>query len=98
MLIRFVVNTNTLVRVLDYEYSVPESVTSLLAVTVIELSLKSLFTAKIYVGNLGIFTKMDKRREELTKLKSYTEKIDNELTMILQNLQWDRNHLLQVRS
>ncbi|XP_047020835.1 uncharacterized protein DDB_G0283697-like [Helicoverpa zea] len=35
------------------------------------------------------------RRNELLKLKSYTEEIDNELTLILQTLQWDRNHLLQ---
>ncbi|XP_021188495.3 U11/U12 small nuclear ribonucleoprotein 48 kDa protein [Helicoverpa armigera] len=35
------------------------------------------------------------RRDELLKLKSYTEEIDNELTLILQTLQWDRNHLLQ---
>ncbi|KAH9643401.1 hypothetical protein HF086_016690 [Spodoptera exigua] len=38
---------------------------------------------------------MDKRQEELTKLKSYTEIIDNDLTMILQSLQWDRKQLLQ---
>ncbi|XP_022820164.1 zinc finger CCCH domain-containing protein 13-like [Spodoptera litura] len=38
---------------------------------------------------------MDKRREDLTKLKSYTQKVDNDLTMILQSLQWDRKNLLQ---
>lgn len=39
---------------------------------------------------------MDKRQEELTKLKSYIEGIDNELTVILETLQWDRKELLQV--
>ncbi|CAH1646359.1 unnamed protein product [Spodoptera littoralis] len=38
---------------------------------------------------------MDKRRDDLTELKSYTEKVDNDLTMILQSLQWDRKNLLQ---
>lgn len=39
---------------------------------------------------------MDKRQEELTKLQSYTNKVDNDLTMILQSLQWDRKTLIQV--
>lgn len=38
---------------------------------------------------------MDKRQEELTKLQSYTNKVDNDLTMILQSLQWDRKTLIQ---
>lgn len=39
---------------------------------------------------------MDKRKEELLKLRSFTEDIDKDLTMILQSLQWDRKHILQV--
>ncbi|XP_075992958.1 uncharacterized protein LOC142987892 isoform X2 [Anticarsia gemmatalis] len=38
---------------------------------------------------------MEKRMEELSKLRSYTDEIDKELTMILQSLQWDRKHILQ---
>ncbi|CAB3252122.1 unnamed protein product [Arctia plantaginis] len=38
---------------------------------------------------------MDVRIEELNKLRSYTEEIDKDLTMILQSVQWDRKQILQ---
>ncbi|CAH0604470.1 unnamed protein product [Chrysodeixis includens] len=38
---------------------------------------------------------MDGRKEYLTKLQLYTEEVDEEITMILNSLQWDKNHLLQ---
>lgn len=40
---------------------------------------------------------MDLRIEELNKLRSYTEEIDKDLTLILQSLQWERKHIMQVR-
>ncbi|XP_073944519.1 U11/U12 small nuclear ribonucleoprotein 48 kDa protein-like isoform X1 [Choristoneura fumiferana] len=38
---------------------------------------------------------MDKRRTELSKLSSYIQSIDTEVTMILQSLQWDRQYLIE---
>lgn len=38
---------------------------------------------------------MDIRREELYKIRSYTNEIDKDLTMILQTLQWDRKYILE---
>lgn len=40
---------------------------------------------------------MDARQKELAEIKSYIEGIDKEVTMILQSLQWDRKHLIEVR-
>ncbi|XP_063360086.1 RNA-binding protein 25-like [Cydia amplana] len=35
-----------------------------------------------------------KRRTELLELSSYIQTVDNDVTMILQSLQWDRKHLI----
>lgn len=40
---------------------------------------------------------MDKRRTQLSELSSYIQSIDTEVTMILQNLQWDRKYLIEVK-
>ncbi|CAH0406721.1 unnamed protein product [Chilo suppressalis] len=38
---------------------------------------------------------MEKREEDLKSLQTYIGKVDMEVTMILQQLQWDRSHLLE---
>ncbi|XP_063378593.1 RNA-binding protein 25-like [Cydia fagiglandana] len=39
---------------------------------------------------------IDKRRTELLELSSYIQTVDNDVTMILQSLQWDRRHLIEA--
>lgn len=41
---------------------------------------------------------MDNRKQELIKLKNYIDNVDNETTLLLQNLQWDHKHLLKVNA
>ncbi|XP_047988688.1 serine/threonine-protein kinase fray2-like isoform X2 [Leguminivora glycinivorella] len=38
---------------------------------------------------------VEKRRAELSELSSYIQTVDNDVTMILQSLQWDRKHLIE---
>lgn len=40
---------------------------------------------------------MAHRQEDISKLQSFIGRIDTELTMILQHLQWDRKELLEVK-
>ncbi|CAH0718686.1 unnamed protein product, partial [Brenthis ino] len=40
---------------------------------------------------------MESSHKYLSELRDYIDKIDNEVTMILQSLQWDRNTLLQAK-
>lgn len=39
---------------------------------------------------------INKRRTELLQLSSYIQTVDNDVTMILQSLQWDRKHLIEA--
>lgn len=39
---------------------------------------------------------MDARERDLSQINAYIENVDKEVTMILQSLQWDRKHLLEV--
>lgn len=39
---------------------------------------------------------MDVRERDLSQIKAYIDDVDKEVTMILQSLQWDRKHLLEV--
>lgn len=39
---------------------------------------------------------MEDREIELSNIQLFIEKVDTELTMILQHLQWDKKHLLEV--
>lgn len=40
---------------------------------------------------------METRLKQLDQLHSFVEEVDKDVTLILQNLQWDRKHLLSVR-
>lgn len=39
---------------------------------------------------------MEKRRQELSRLKAYTNSIEKEVTLLLQNLQWDPKLITEV--
>lgn len=39
---------------------------------------------------------MESRREQLAQLRNFIREADNEVTLILQTLQWDKETLMQV--